>query len=148
MLSCGLKRSKPHPPCAETMNALCVWHKPKGVCQTHNAFIVSAQGGCGFDRLSPHDSILSYLPMAWVGDHLFSYAQWLVAGFSINCPESGEKVMTRMEDASAIKRWLFRYFTAVARRCGPDILDGKPVGAWDRLQYALGNLLVYGPLRN
>ncbi len=148
--------------------------KPKGVCLTHNAFIVSAQGGCGFDKLGPHDSILSYLPMAWVGDHLFSYAQWLVAGFSINCPESGETVMTdlreigptyyfapprvfenlltqvmiRMEDASAIKRWLFRHFTAVARRCGPDILDGKPVGAWDRLQYALGNLLVYGPLRN
>jgi len=148
--------------------------KPKGVCQTHNAFIVSAQGGCGFDKLGPHDSILSYLPMAWVGDHLFSYAQWLVAGFSINCPESGETVMTdlreigptyyfapprvfenlltqvmiRMEDASAIKRGLFAYFTGVARRSGPDILDGKPIGAWDRLQYALGNLLVYGPLRN
>ncbi len=41
--------------------------KPKGVCQTHNAFIVSAQGGCQFDKLGPHDSILSYLPMAWVG---------------------------------------------------------------------------------
>ncbi len=148
--------------------------KPKGVCQTHNAFIVSAQGGCGFDKLGPHDSILSYLPMAWVGDHLFSYAQWLVAGFTINCPESGEtvmidlreigptyyfapprifenlltQVMIRMEDASALKRWLFRHFTEVARRCGPDILDGKPVGAWDRLQYALGNILVYGPLRN
>ena len=148
--------------------------KPKGVCQTHRAFIVSAEGGCGFDNLGAHDSILSYLPMAWVGDHLFSYAQWLFAGFTINCPESGETVMTdlreigptyyfapprifenlltqvmiRMEDANAIKRWLFRYFTAVARRCGPDILDGKPVGAWDRLQYALGNLFVYGPLRN
>jgi long-chain acyl-CoA synthetase len=148
--------------------------KPKGVCQTHNAFIVAAQGGCGFDNLGPHDSILSYLPMAWVGDHLFSYAQWLVAGFTINCPESGEtvmidlreigptyyfapprifenlltQVMIRMEDASALKRWLFRRFTEVARRCGPDILDGKPVGAWDRLQYALGNLLVYAPLRN
>src|SRR6266705_297576 len=123
--------------------------------------------GRDFDRLSPHDSILSYLPMAWVGDHLFSYAQWLVAGFSINCPESGETVMTdlreigptyyfapprvfenlltqvmiRMEDASAIKRGLFAYFTGVARRSGPDILDGKPIGAWDRLQYALGNLL-------
>jgi long-chain acyl-CoA synthetase len=148
--------------------------KPKGVCQTHNAFIVAAQGGCGFDKLGPHDSILSYLPMAWVGDHLFSYAQWLVAGFTINCPESGEtvmidlreigptyyfapprifenlltQVMIRMEDASALKRWLFRRFTEVARRCGPDILDGKPVGVWDRLQYALGNVLVYGPLRN
>ena len=148
--------------------------KPKGVCQTHAAFITSAQGGCGFDKLDSRDSILSYLPMAWVGDHLFSYAQWLVAGFTINCPESGDTVMTdlreigptyyfapprvfenlltqvmiRMEDASAVKRRLFRYFTDVARRCGAAILDRKPVAAGDRLLYALGNLLVYAPLRN
>jgi len=148
--------------------------KPKGVCQTHAAFITSAQGGCGFDKLDSRDSILSYLPMAWVGDHLFSYAQWLVAGFTINCPESGDTVMTdlreigptyyfapprvfenlltqvmiRMEDASAVKRRLFRYFTDVARRCGAAILDRKPVAASDRLLYALGNLLVYAPLRN
>ena len=112
--------------------------------------------------------------MAWVGDHLFSYAQWLYAGFTINCPESGDTVMTdlreigptyyfapprvfenlltqvmiRMEDASAIKRWLFKYFTGVARRCGAEILDGDPVGLADRLLYALGNVLIYGPLRN
>ncbi len=148
--------------------------KPKGVCQTHAAFIVSAQGGCEFDKLDSRDSILSYLPMAWVGDHLFSYAQWLVAGFTINCPESGDTVMTdlreigptyyfapprvfenlltqvmiRMEDASAIKRGLFRYFTGVARRCGATLLDRKPVAMSDRLLYALGNLLVYAPLRN
>jgi long-chain acyl-CoA synthetase len=53
-----------------------------------------------------------------------------------------------MEDASAVKRWLFRYFTAVARRCGAEILDGKPVGMMDRALYAIGNLVVYGPLRN
>jgi long-chain acyl-CoA synthetase len=118
--------------------------------------------------------MLSYLPMAWVGDHLFSYAQWLVAGFTINCPESGETVMTdlreigptyyfapprvfenllttvmiRMEDASAVKRSLFHYFTGVARRCGADLLNGKPVGIVDRLLYALGNLVIFGPLRN
>src|SRR5689334_14582181 len=144
--------------------------KPKGVRQTHAAFIVAAQGGCKFDRLRADDSILAYLPMAWVGDHLFSYAQWLVAGFTINCPESADTVMTdlreigpsyyfapprifenlltqvmiRMEDAGAIKRWLFRHFTDVARRVGSDILDGKPVGALDRLHYALGNVFVYG----
>ena len=148
--------------------------KPKGVCQTHNAFIVSAQGGAGFDNLGPDDSMLSYLPMAWVGDHLFSYAQWLATGFTINCPESGDTVMTdlrevgptyyfapprvfenllttvmiRMEDASAIKRALFHYFTGVARRCGAEILGGKPVAVADRLLYALGSLLIYGPLRN
>jgi long-chain acyl-CoA synthetase len=148
--------------------------KPKGVCQTHAAFIAAARGGCGFDGLGANESILSYLPMAWVGDHLFSIAQWLVCGFTINCPESGDTVMTdlreigptyyfapprvfenlltqvmiRMEDASAPKRWMFRHFMDVARRCGAEILDGKPVTAGLRLQYALGNLLVYGPLRN
>ncbi len=148
--------------------------KPKGVCQTHHAFIVSAQGGVGFDHLGSADSMLSYLPMAWVGDHLFSYAQWLVAGFTINCPESSETVMTdlkeigptyyfapprvfenllttvmiRMEDASAIKRALFAYFTGVARRCGAEVLDGKPVPMLDRMLYAIGNCLIYGPLRN
>jgi long-chain acyl-CoA synthetase len=148
--------------------------RPKGVCQTHRAFIVSARGGCEFDKLGPDESILSYLPMAWVGDHLFSYAQWLVAGFTINCPESAEtvmidlreigptyyfapprvfenlltQVMIRMEDASAVKRWLFRYFIDVARRCGPEILDRRRVAIWDRVRYALGDLLVLGPLRN
>jgi long-chain acyl-CoA synthetase len=148
--------------------------KPKGVRQSHRAFIAAADGARGFDALGPDDSILSYLPMAWVGDHLFSYAQWIVAGFTINCPESGETVMTdlreigptyyfapprvfenlltqvmiRMEDASAIKRSLFRYFTGLARRCGPEILDGKPVALGDRLLYAIGDVFIYGPLRN
>ena len=149
--------------------------KPKGVRQTHAAFIAAAKGSAEFDRLSPDDSVLSYLPMAWVGDHLFSFAQWLYVGFTINCPESGDTVMTdlreigptyyfapprvfenlltqvmiRMEDAGRIKRWLFAHFTAVARRCGAEILDGKSgAGVLDRLQYAIGNLLVYGPLRN
>jgi long-chain acyl-CoA synthetase len=156
--------------------------KPKGVRQTHAAFIAAAKGSAGFDGLRPGDSVLSYLPMAWVGDHLFSFAQWLHVGFTINCPESGDTVMTdlreigptcyfapprvfenlltqvmiRMEDAGRVKRWLFSHFTGVARRCGARILDGKrraaataervPIG--DRLQYAIGNLFVYGPLRN
>lgn len=148
--------------------------KPKGVCQSHKAFIAAASGGCSFDKMTADEEVLSYLPMAWVGDHLFSFAQALVAGFTINCPESGDTVMTdmreigptcyfapprvyenlltqvmvRMEDAGAIKRKMFAYFMDVARRCGAEILDGKPVSLGDRLSYALGNLLVYGPLKN
>jgi len=148
--------------------------KPKGVCITHSALINAARGGCGFDRLTDDDEILSYLPMAWVGDNLFSYAQSLMAGFTVNCPESGETVMTdmreigptyyfapprvfenlltqvmiRIEDAGAIKRGMFHYFMDVAKQCGAEILDGKTVGAGQRLLYGLGNILVYGPLRN
>jgi long-chain acyl-CoA synthetase len=109
-----------------------------------------------------------------VGDNLFSYAQALVAGFTVNCPESSETVVTdlreigpsyyfapprvfenlltqvmiRMEDAGTIKRKMFHYFMDVAKRCGADVLDGKPVSGKDRLLYALGNLCVYGPLKN
>ncbi len=148
--------------------------KPKGVCQTHAAFIAAARGGVEVDDMTADGDILSYLPMAWVGDHLFSFAQAMVAGFTINCPESSDTVMTdlreigptyyfapprvfeslltsvmiRMEDAGKMKQKMFHHFMAVAKRCGADILDGKNVSAGDRFQYWLGNLLVYGPLRN
>jgi len=148
--------------------------KPKGVCQTHGAFMAAAQGGIAFDRLTEDETMLAYLPMAWVGDHLFSVAQAIVAGVSINCPESPETSMTdlreigptyyfapprifeamrtqtmiRMEDAGRVKRALFRYFMDVARRCGAQLLDGRPVAWSDRLRYALGNVLVYAPLKN
>ncbi len=148
--------------------------KPKGVCQSHEAFVTAARGGVQFDKLTATDNVLSYLPMAWVGDHLFSYAQFLVAGFTVNCPESAETVMTdlreigptyyfapprvfeslltslsiRMEDASSIKQSLYNAFMKVARRCGADILDGRAVTTKDRLLYALGNVFVYGPLKN
>ena len=148
--------------------------KPKGVCQTHAAFIAAAQGGAQVDKLGADGDILSYLPMAWVGEHLFSFAQSLVCGFTINCPESADTVMTdlreigptyyfapprvfeslltsvqiRMEDVGPIKQKLYHHFMQVAKRCGADILDGKPVSGADRFQYWLGSLMIYGPLRN
>jgi len=148
--------------------------KPKGVCHSHRGLIGAARNGCAFDGLVPGDDVLSYLPMAWVGDNLFSYAQALVAGFTVNCPESRDTVMTdlreigptyyfappriyenlltqvmiRMEDAGWAKRRLFHWAMNVARRCGTDILDGCPVPLAERLRYAVGEALIYGPLRN
>jgi len=147
---------------------------PKGVVLTYDNLILSSRAYAELEGLRDDEEVLAYLPMAWIGQNVFSYAQWMVVGFRINCIESGETVMTdmreigptyyfapprvleglltqvtiRMEDASAVKRWLFRHFMELARRVGARLLDGKPVGAGDRLHYALGNLLVYGPLRN
>ncbi len=149
---------------------------PKGVCHTHHSLMSAAKGDIAFDGFDEHDEVLSYLPMAWVGDHLFSYAQALVAGFCVNCPESSETVMTdlreigptyyfapprvfenlltqvmiRMDDAAAPKRRLFHFFMGVAKRCGAKIMDARAaeVPLSDRLLYAMGTLLVYGPLRN
>lgn len=147
---------------------------PKGVVHTHRTLLDRAHVGAKFDRLSPSDEVLAYLPPAWIGQNIFSYAQWLAAGYVVNCPESGAtvtidlkevgptyyfapprvfeglltSVMIRMEDASPLKRKMFHACMDVARRVGPAKMDGKPVGFVDNLKYALGNLLVYGPLRN
>jgi len=148
--------------------------RPKGVMLTYDNVVISARNGCLFDQLDETEEVIAYLPLAWVGDHIFSYAQSIVAGFCVNCPESPETVvedrreigttyafapprvyenlltltMVRMEDASALKRRMFHAFLAVAKRCGEQILDGKPVSLADRLLYGLGEVLVYGPLKN
>ena len=147
---------------------------PKGVVHTHMTLIDRAQAGAKFDRLTHDEEVLAYLPPAWVGQNIFSYAQWLVCGYVVNCPESAATVsidlndigptyyfapprifesllttvMIRMEDAGGVKKWLFDHFMAVARRVGPRLMDGQSVGLLDRLNYALGKLVIYGPLRN
>ena len=147
---------------------------PKGVVHTHRSLIASASAAAAFDRLTDAEEVLAYLPPAWIGQNTFSYAQWLVCGYVVNCPESAstvsidlndigptyyfapprvfEALLTtvtiRMEDASALKQWLFRHFMAIARRVGPRLLDGQPVGMLERVRYAVGQVLLYGPLRN
>ncbi|HXD05747.1 MAG TPA: AMP-binding protein [Burkholderiaceae bacterium] len=147
---------------------------PKGVVHTHASLIDRATAGRDFDHLTDREEVLAYLPPAWIGQNSFSYAQWLVCGYVVNCPESAStvsidlkeigptyyfapprifeglltSVMIRMEDASAAKRWLFHRCMDLARRVGPALMDRRPVGFADRALYALGNLLIYGPLRN
>jgi long-chain acyl-CoA synthetase len=148
--------------------------KPKGVILSFDNVIKTAANGVKLENLTAKEESMAYLPMAWVGDHIFSYGQSFVAGFCVACPESSATVMQdlrelgptyffapprifenilttvmiRMEDASLLKRRAFHFFMDVARRCGTRILDGKAVSLGDRLLYALGNLLIYGPLKN
>jgi long-chain acyl-CoA synthetase len=147
---------------------------PKGVVLCYSNLLAAGHAGATMESLTDREEVLAYLPMAWVGQNIFSYTQWLVCGFTVNCPESAAtvmadmreigptyyfapprvleglltQVMIRMEDASAIKRRLFHYFMGVAKRVGGRLLDKQPVGAGDRLLYSLGNWFVYAPLRN
>jgi long-chain acyl-CoA synthetase len=148
---------------------------PKGVILSHRNLITAGRAGVEIEGLNAGDEVLAYLPMAWVGQNIFSYTQSYVAGFCVSCPESTDTVMTdmreigptyyfapprvlealltqvtiRMEDAGWIKRNMFRYFIGHARRVGAKILDAREaISVGDRLLYWLGDLLVYGPLRN
>jgi long-chain acyl-CoA synthetase len=147
---------------------------PKGVVHTHFTLLDRANAGKTFDKLTANEEVLAYMPPAWIGQNIFSYAQWLACGYVVNCPESAAtvtidlkevgptyyfapprifeglltSVMIRMEDASALKRRLFHTCMAVARRVGPARMDGKPVSAIDALKWKLGDLFIFGPLRN
>ncbi|WP_186390311.1 MULTISPECIES: AMP-binding protein [unclassified Stappia] len=148
--------------------------RPKGVMLSFDNLVISARNGNAFDRLNETEETIAYLPMAWIGDHVFSLAQAYLAGYCVNCPENLETVlsdrreiaptyffapprvfegllthiMVRMEDAGRIKKRMFDSFMALARRVGEPILNGEKVSLADRLLYGLGELLVYGPLKN
>ncbi len=149
--------------------------RPKGVMLSYDNVVKASEIGCGFDKLTEGDEIIAYLPIAWVGDHIFSYAQAILAGLCVNCPESPDTVvedrreigttyafapprvfenmltltMVRMEDASAIKRRMFKFFIDHANRVGEKILNREPgVNLWDRVLWQVGDWLVYAPLKN
>jgi long-chain acyl-CoA synthetase len=141
---------------------------------THFSLLDRAAAGQAFDKLTEREEVLAYMPPAWIGQNIFSYAQWLACGYIVNCPESAAtvtidlkevgptyyfapprifeglltSVMIRMEDASALKRRLFHTCMAVAQRVGPARLDGKPVSTIDRIKWQLGDWAIFGPLRN
>src|SRR5882762_7596505 len=147
---------------------------PKGVVLTYTNLIERSRVVADWEGITDQDVVLAFMPPAWIGQNIFSYAQPLVAGYCICCPESAEtvtpdmreigpsyyfapprvfealltQVSVRMDDASAPKRAMYRYFMGIAQRVGERIMEGKPVKLWERALYGLGELLVYGPLRN
>jgi long-chain acyl-CoA synthetase len=147
---------------------------PKGVVHSHRSLLDRGHAGAQFDKLTHREEVLAYLPPAWIGQNIFSYAQWLACGYVVNCPESAATVvidlkeigptyyfapprvfegllttvMIRMEDASWLKRKMFHAFMDLARRVGPALMDSTPVGLLDRIGYLAGDAMVYGPLRN
>src|SRR6266581_1336829 len=147
---------------------------PKGVLLTHQNLIVTSRIAAEVERLGPDEDILSYLPMAWVGDHIFSYAQSILVGFASNCPESGATVLSdlkeigptyffappriwenlltsvliRIEDSAWPKRKLVHFFLKLAQDAERRRLNGQPAGRLAQILQPLGYLLVFGPLRD
>jgi long-chain acyl-CoA synthetase len=147
---------------------------PKGAMLSHRNMIATAAAFLQVNDVKAGDNWLSYLPMAWVGDAAFSLGMALVARLTANCPESPETVqrdlrelgpdamlappriwenmLTLMQikgsDASPAKRRIFEHFRQLAERCELKQTDGKSLTLSERLGLAIGEVLVYGPVRD
>jgi len=147
---------------------------PKGVMLSHANLITSAAAYAAAEDIRPGDELLCYLPMAWIGDSLFSVVLNLLVGFTCNCPERPETVQrdlrelgptigfappriwesmlssvrVRAADSTPLKREVFHFFQRLAERAELLKGEGKSVPAPMRLGLAFGEVLVYGPLRD
>jgi long-chain acyl-CoA synthetase len=148
--------------------------RPKGVVLSNRNVIETSKNSSQFDELGPGEEVVAYLPMAWVGDYIFSIGQAVWTGFCVSCPESQETMMTdlreigpsyyfapprifenqltnvmiRMEDASRLKKWMFKKAMAHAKLVGPALLSNQTVSLIDRIKYWFGDKFIYGPLKN
>ena len=147
---------------------------PKGVMLSHRNMIATAESFVEVNDVRRGDNWLSYLPMAWVGDAAFTLGMALMERLIANCPENPETVqrdlrelgpdtmlappriwenmLTQMQvkagDATPLKRRVFEFFRALAERCELKRSDGKPLSLADRLGLAVGEVMVYGPVRD
>jgi long-chain acyl-CoA synthetase len=148
--------------------------RPKGVMLSHANLFSSAQGFVAAEDIRPTDELLCYLPMAWIGDSLFSLVLTLLVGFTCNCPERPQTVQrdlrelgptiaiappriwenmltqlrVRAADSSPLKHRLFEFFRGRAERAEQRKGEGKPVSPLSRLSLALGEMAVYAPVRD
>jgi len=146
----------------------------RGVVHSHGALIDRARAAVAMDGLTEADTSVAYLPPAWIAQHMFAYALPMVAGSCVCCPESSETMLTdmremgptvflapprvlealltqvtiRINNTGGFKRSLYDHYMAVAQRVGPRRLAGETLDLSDRLAYGLGNVLIYGPLRD
>jgi long-chain acyl-CoA synthetase len=148
--------------------------RPKGVMLSHANLLSVAEGFAAAEGLRPSDEHLSYLPMAWVGNSVFSLALHMWVGFTINFPEKPEtlqrdlrelgptvalapprywenaltQITVRAADATPLKRHIFDFFRGVAERAQLCDTESRPVPLGLRVLRAIGEVLVYGPLRD
>jgi len=91
--------------------------QPKGVMLSYDNLIVTARNAIAREGLRADEEVLAYLPMAWIGEHIFSYAESYCAGFCASCPESQATVMVDLRELGPSSR---RSASAVAGDSGHD----------------------------
>ena len=147
---------------------------PKGIPLKHRhvLFAVRSAAQAGYFRTG--ETHMAYMPIAWVGDFIFTIAAALALQFSVNIPEKQETVqrdlreiaptvyftsprawstmLTRVQvgiaESTPLKRWLYQRFMPLAVDIERARLKGREPGIGQRFMRALGELLVYGPVKD
>lgn len=147
---------------------------PKGIPLRHRNVLGGVANATMAGYFRDDEELFAYLPTAWVGDFVFTLGAGLLLRATINIPERQETVLhdlrevaptfylaaprawdnmlTRvqvgMADSTPLKCKLFDLFMPHAIMLERKRLAGGHPGMIERLIHAIGNILVYGPIRD
>ena len=145
---------------------------PKGVPLRHSHVLSGVRNAAGAGYFGEGEVHMAYLPMAWVGDFIFSIGAALALRFRVAIPERQEtalhdlreiaptiyfssprawsamltRIQVGMQESTKLKRALFDHFTGLAVATERKRLDGRQPGIGARLHWWLGRVLVFAPL--
>ncbi|MGZ5715526.1 MAG: AMP-dependent synthetase/ligase [Caldimonas sp.] len=148
--------------------------RAKGVVLSHRNVLAGVANAYRAHAFDFGEEVLAYLPMAWVGDFAMTVGAGIALAFTINIPERPETVMhnlreiaptfylaaprswdnmlttvqVRMEDSTRLKKAVYDFFMAIALASERTKLEGGTPTPWQRLLRPLGELLVYGPIKD
>jgi long-chain acyl-CoA synthetase len=146
---------------------------PKGAIIRQRALLKTMEGALGILPARPKDDYVAITPPAWIAASMVESGHWL-RGLIINYPEKPETAMedlraispylsgggpriweglvsltqAKINDANPITRALYRAFLPVGYRVAESHLRGRSASVVLRLLRALGELIVFRPLRN
>ncbi|MCO5179412.1 MAG: AMP-binding protein [Candidatus Promineofilum sp.] len=147
---------------------------PKGVMLSHGNILSTIKLYDDVDPRRDTDNHVSFLPLGWIAEPILGFAAHVYAGVIINFPEEPETVrqnireiapdmlfynarlwdslvgmvQVRMNDATWLNRALYRRFLPVGYRMADAKFSGQAAGPGLRVAYAVGDRLVFAPLRD
>jgi len=166
-------RAKPEDP-AIFMHSSGTTGEPKGIVLSQKNVLAAAKNGHAAGAFDENEEILAYLPMAWVGDFAITVAAALLWRFTVNVPERQETVVRDMreiaptfylaaprswdqmlttiqvgiENSTPVKKWLYHFFMDRAIAAEMNKLNGKSGGVLEPLGRLLGEVMVFGPIKD
>ncbi|CAM5213229.1 Long-chain acyl-CoA synthetase OS=Castellaniella defragrans OX=75697 GN=HNR28_000013 PE=4 SV=1 [Castellaniella defragrans] len=147
---------------------------PKGIPLKHGHVLHGVRNAAAAGYFQEGEVHMAYLPMAWVGDFIFSVGAAIALRFVVNIPENRETaqhdlrqiaptlyfcsprtwsgILTRIQvgidQSTPFKKWLYDHFMPFAVELERRRLDGRPPSLAKRLWRSVGELLIYGPIKD
>ena len=147
---------------------------PKGIPLKHGHVLAAVRYAAAAGYFGEGEVHMAYMPVAWVGDFIFTVGAALALRFCVNMPEGQETaqhdlreiaptlyfnsprawstmlthVQVGMDESTRFKRWLYNRFMPFAIALEHRRLKGQHPTLGERIWRGLGELLVYGPIKD